>query len=80
MTLYKLKWFLIKLSIFKHTFHSIEGFVYVDENKKPVNNITDKVKWLGTVDIRCRYKDVDKKAFEAFHNKYPQYRGLINLF
>lgn len=80
MSLCKLKWFFIKLNIFKHTFHSIEGFVYVDKNKKPVNYITDKVKWLGTVDIRCRYKDINKKAVKAFHDKYPEYRGLINLF
>ena len=34
MSLYRVKWFFINLNIFKHTFHSIEGFVYVDKNKK----------------------------------------------
>lgn len=80
MQLYKLKWFIIKLNIFKHTFHSIEGFVYVDKYRKPVNDITGEVRWLGTVDVKCRYKDVDNKAIEAFNNLYPQYKGYVNIF
>ena len=35
---------------------------------------------FGTVDICCRYKDIDKKAIEAFGNLYPRYRGYINIF
>lgn len=77
---YKIKWFLIRHSLFKHTFHSIEGFVYVDRYNKPTRAITDKVKWLGTVNVRCRYKDIDKKVIEAFNNLYPQYNGYINIF
>ena len=80
MQLIKLKWFIIKLSIFKHTFHSIEGFVYVDKYRKPVNDITDEIRWLGTVDVHCRYKDIDKKAIEAFHSLYPEYKGYVNIF
>lgn len=80
MFLYKLKWFVIKLNIFKFTFHSIEGFVYVNKYREPVHDITDSVRWLGTVDVRCRYKDMNKKAIEAFSAMYPQYKGYINLF
>ena len=80
MQLIKLKWFIIKLSIFKHTFRSIEGFVYVDKYRKPVNDITGEIRWLGTVDVHCRYKDVDKKAIEAFHSLYPEYKGYVNIF
>lgn len=80
MCSYKLKWFIIKLNIFKHTFHSIEGFVYVDKYRKPVNDITDEIRWLGTVDVHCRYKDIDKKAIEAFHSLYPEYKGYVNIF
>ena len=77
---YKLKWFFIKLNIFKFTFHSIEGFVYVNSDREPVHDITGTVRWLGTVDVHCLYKDVDKKAVEAFSTLYPQYKGYINLF
>ena len=76
---YKLKWFVIKTNLFKHTFN-VEGFVYVDIFKNPVKHITDKIKWLRDVDIYCRYKDIDKKAIEAFHSLYPEYKGYINVF
>ena len=77
---YKIKWFIIKLNIFKHTFNSIEGFVYVNSDREPVHDITDEVRWLGTVDVHCRYKDVNKKAIEAFGNLYPRYKGYIHIF
>ena len=77
---YKIKWFIIKLNIFKYTFHSIEGFVYLDTNRNPVHHITKEVRWLGTVDVKCRYKDANKKAIEAFGNLYPRYKGYINIF
>jgi len=76
---YKLKWFIIKTNLFKHTFN-VEGFVYVDTFMNPVNDITKKIKWLGTVDVHCHYKDMDKKAIEAFGDMYPECRGYINLF
>ena len=80
MLLYKLKWFIIKLNIFKFTFHSIEGFVYVNKYREPVHYISDSVKWLGTVDVHCYYKDMEKKARESFSAMYPQYKGYINIF
>lgn len=80
MQLYKLKWFIIKLNLFKHTFHSIEGFVYVNKYREPVHDITGDVRWLGTVDVHCYYKDVNKKAIESFSVMYPQYRDYINIF
>lgn len=76
---YKIKWFLIKLNLFKYTFN-VEGFVYVDKYRKPVNDITEEVRWLGTVDVHCFYKNMDKKALEAFNELYPQYKGYIILF
>jgi len=80
MFLHKLKWFFIKLNIFKFAFHSIEGFVYVNSDREPIHDITGEVRWLGTVDVRCLYKDVENKAIEAFSALYPQYSGYINLF
>lgn len=76
---YKLKWFIIKTNLFKHAFN-VEGFIYVDTFKNPVHDITKEVKWLGTVDVKCRYKDMNKKAIEAFNNKYPQYKEYINIY
>jgi hypothetical protein len=76
---YKLKWFIIKTNLFKHHFN-VEGFVYVDIFRNPVNDITKEVRWLGTVDVICRYKDMDKKAIEAFGNMYPRYRGYVNIY
>lgn len=77
---YKIKWFIIKLNIFKYTFHSIEGFVYVDKYRNPINDITGEVRWLGTVDVHCRYKDANKKAIEVFGELYPRYKGYIHIF
>lgn len=79
MFLYKLKWFIIKLNLFKFTFHSIEGFVYVNKYREPVHYISDCIKWLGTVDVHCYYKDTEKKAIESFSVMYPQYKGYINI-
>ena len=76
---YKLKWFIIRTNAFKHTFN-VEGFVYVDIFRNPVNDITEEVRWLGTVDVHCRYKDADKKAIEAFNELYPQYKGYVCIF
>ena len=76
---YKLKWFIIKTNVFKHNFN-VEGFVYVDTFRNPVNDITREVRWLGTADVKCRYKDIDKKAIEALDNIYPRYRGYINIY
>lgn len=76
---YKLKWLFIKTNLFKHTFN-VEGFVYVDTFRNPVNDITKEVRWLGTVDVHCRYKDMNKKAIESFYHLYPKYKGYINLY
>ena len=76
---YKLKWFIIKTNLFKYKFN-VEGFIYVDTFRNPVNDITEEVRWLGTVDVHCRYKDMEKKAIEAFGNIYPRYRGYINIY
>lgn len=77
---YKIKLFILKYSLFKHHFHNIEGFVYVDKDRKPTNDITETVRWLGTVDVYCRYKDKNKKAIEAFNELYPQYEGYVCIF
>lgn len=76
---YKLELLIIKTNLFKHTFN-VEGFVYVDHLGNPVNAITKDVRWLGTVDVKCRYKDMNKKAVEAFGDLYPQYRAYINIY
>ena len=76
---HKLKWFIIKTNLFKHTFN-VEGFVYVDTFRNPVHYITKEIRWLGTVDVHCRYKDMNKKAIEAFCHLYPKYKGYINLY
>lgn len=77
---YKIKWFLIRHSLFKHTFRSIEGFVHINRYNEPTHEITDTVRWLGAVDVHCRYKDADKKAIEAFNELYPQYKGYVCIF
>ena len=76
---YKIKWFLIRHSLFKRTFN-IEGFVHVNRYNEPTNEITDTVRWLGTVDVHCRYKDANKKAIEAFNELYPQFKGYVCIF
>lgn len=76
---YKLKWAIIKTNLFKHIFN-VEGFVFVDTFRNPVKGITKEVRWLGTVDVKCHYKDIRKKAIEAFGNMYPRYRGYINIY
>lgn len=76
---YKLKWLIIKTNLFKHAFN-VAGFIYVDTFRNPVNDITKEVEWLGTVNVKCHYKNIDKKAIEAFGNIYPQYREYINIY
>ena len=76
---YKIKWFLIKLNLFKYTFN-VEGFVYVDKDRKQTDAITGEARWLGTVNVHCFYKNMDKKALEVFNELYPKNKGYINLF
>lgn len=75
----RIKWWLIRSNLFKNTFH-LQGFVYVDKSGAPTKDISDRIKWLDYVEVHCRYKDVDKNALAILYNKYPQYKGYINLF
>ena len=75
----KLKWWLIKHNFFKYTFH-VAGFVYVDKKDNVTNELTDKIKWLGDVEVYCFYKDMNKFALEKFNRRYPQYLGHINVY
>ena len=77
--LLRIKYWLIKLNLFKYTFH-LQGFVHVDKNGAPVNYISDRIKWLEDVEVCCKYKDMDKNALAILHDKYPQYKGYIKLF
>ena len=75
----RLKWWLIKLNLFKNTFH-LQGFVHVTKNGAPSLDCTDRIKWLDDVEVHCYYKDMDSKALTILYEKYPQYKGYINLF
>lgn len=76
---HKGKWFLIKLNIFKYTFF-VNSFVYIDNNENITKKITDKIKWLKTIKVKCFYKNMDKEALKILYAMYPQYKGFINLF
>ena len=65
--------------------HALFKFKIIDYEKKYKNfisKITPEhiVRWLGMVDVHCRYKDVNKKAIEAFNELYPQYKGYVCVF
>lgn len=74
-----LKNFLIKHNIIKGRFY-IESFVYVDERSKVPVDMSDCVKWLMPFEITCLYKNKDKVAFQMLEDRYPEYKGFINLF
>ena len=44
MNLIKIKWFIIKLNLFKYDFN-VEGFVYVNDDRTPTNTITKEMAW-----------------------------------
>jgi hypothetical protein len=75
----KIKYWLIKSNLFKYTF-TLQGFVYVDKGGAPIKGTSGRIKWLEDVKVHCRYKDMDKNALAILYDKYPQYKGYINLF
>lgn len=64
----------------KKSFES-QGFVYLNNYNVPVNDITDKVKWLDKITIKhWSESDADKQILRELNNKYPHYKGMIWLF
>lgn len=78
MIKYKIHRFLVKHNIIKGSFLE-QGFIYV-VNGEPTNEPVDCVKWLDEISLHCYYKEKNKKCFDILNEKYPQYKGFINLF
>ena len=56
--------------------HYYRPFVYIGNNLKPTNNITNKIKWIDDViTIKCYKKEladkISKIEDEKYFNKYP---------
>lgn len=69
-----------KLWNIKKPFES-QGFIYLDNYNNPVNDITDKVKWLDKITIKHWSElDADRESLRQLNDKYPQYKGMIWLF
>ena len=56
--------------------HYYRPFVYISNNLKPTNNITNKIKWIDDViTIKCYKKElvdkISKIEDEKYFNKYP---------
>ena len=61
--------------------YTSQGMVYLDSYGIPVNDITDKVKWLEEVTVYdYSEEDASIKMFKYFNDKYPQYKGKVSLF
>ena len=75
----KIRLFLIRHSIIRTAFVE-DGFIYLDNFRKPTNEITGAIKWLGTQHYHGYYKDKDKALIETFEKDYPQYKGYIWLY
>lgn len=73
-----MKKFLIAHNIIKGNFH-VQGFIYI-KNHKPTEDITNNIKWLKEITIRCYFKNLYVIAFGKFNNMYPEYKGFINLY
>lgn len=79
MLKHKIKWFLIKLNIFKYTF-VVSPFVYIDNCGNVSKKITDKIKWLETIKIKCFYKNMERDVLKKIYTVYPEYKGFIYLY
>jgi hypothetical protein len=71
----------IKKRIFKK--YSMQGMVYLTkfgEGYTPTH-VSDIVKWLDNLCITTiSEKKSDKIAFDYLNDKYPEYKGFIQLF
>lgn len=68
------------LRIFFCRDYSCQGFVYINSINKPVH-VSDTIKWLDEFIINTSSeKEADKIAFKYLRNKYPNYKGYLNLF
>jgi hypothetical protein len=69
------KWFFKK--------YTMQGMIYVTKfgNKYIPTFVSDIVKWLDTLIITTTSeKKADKIAFNYLNDKYPEYKGYIQLF
>jgi len=60
---------------------TFQGMVQFDSKSNQLNSCGDVVKWLDV--FKCEgasYKQAELKAYKYFNNKYPKYKGYIQLF
>lgn len=76
--LYDIKRFLVWHNIIKTNYYA-HGFVYIADGK-PTTEVTDQVKWLDEVVVRCYQKDGYKKCIDILNERHPEYSGFIYLF
>lgn len=73
--------FLFKLSLINKTKFSYEPFIYTNPQGRLINGMSSCVRFLEPIVIEDFIEDdADKRAFEIVNNKYPNYKGFINLF
>ena len=77
-------WFPKKLRNFIMKKYHSQGFIHIKTvrgKEYPTNEITDVVKWLDKITVETFSEShADRMMFEFFNNKYPEYKGKINLF
>jgi len=60
---------------------NFEAFVYLDENKKPVESMTSLVKWYDKKTVKdYSYELALDKFYRFLNNKYPELEGYFNVF
>ena len=57
-----------------------QGLVQFDSEDNKPTICGDRIKWLDVIKVKgFFYRRAETKAFEVFNEKYPEYKGFIQL-
>lgn len=75
-----IKKILIDLNLLKSEFDG-QIFIYIDKNGNPSKLMTNTVKWLELISVKCYKKNSDKKLFEMAYSIHPELdKRIIHIF
>lgn len=75
-----IKKILIDLNLLKSEFDG-QIFIYIDEDGNPSKLMTNTVKWLEVISVKCYKKNSDEKLFKMAYSIHPELdKRIIHVF
>jgi hypothetical protein len=70
------------MNIFKLLFRTFlfQGCVYFSASDKPTR-VSNKIKWLEVISVKgLTWGSAENKALKIFNKKYPEYKGMVQIY